>query len=562
MLLFLAFTNQSTAQILVPITESGQIETSDFGLQWKEIRWTKDNQVMVLIPAGTYQIGRAPNIALNVPVNQTPISTVTVGSYYIDKTEVSNFQYNAQVAVTSIGKPRSITNLDLLKDEHPVIGITWTDSRDYALSIKKDLPTEAEWEIAARGQSGYLYPWGNEPQDGAAAVGSGSDISSPVGTNPLDVSGFGVFDMAGNVSEWVKDNYLRDYYSQVDGKSQPEISELQESKSIRGGNYFSKASDGVLTFRNSLPTLYSRSEIGFRTVFRLQKVQPTPTPTPIPPTPTPTPDPKVLTDEMQSLLTPYFENPELVLPSEFVRLAEGGPSSPVLFFNQSPFPVVLGFIDPFDKLVFRFPTTIEPYAVQQINLPTKSPFEIFASATGSEIPGIYQLGKVNSLSNPFVVMSSKTFAKTVRLDGSTTSPIPKTELAQFYGKTYQPDWNVVEVFNSTSSPVEVRLDRVQPDRKVLKTVTLIIDVNEVGIFDNYPGTDLQVSAKYLGAKDEANSAKLLFKTNKTQDRCFFTLFEDNLGKTYTVQLSVLPEIGIRKVETKILDDLRKTYVLD
>lgn len=551
------------AQVVVPIQEAGMVETTDFGSVPKEVLWTKDNQVMVLIPAGTYKIGRNPNPLLEIPVNETPEVSVTVGSFYIDKTEVSNAQYNKQLVNTGIGKPRSVTNQKLLIDDHPVIGISWGDAAGYAASVSKDLPTEAEWEIAARGRESYLYPWGNVDKPGAARVNfSLFEGTAPVGKTSGDVSPFGVNDMAGNASEWVRDFYIRNYYSEVNGKTNPQITENQESRSVRGGNFYGTNATGHLTYRNTVNPLFSREEIGFRTVFRLQKVQPTPTPTPAPPTPTPTPDPEDEIKAMENLLQPYFESPDKVLPSELVRLGAGGQSSPVVFFNQSPYKVTLGFVDPIKQLVFRYPTVIEAYGIQRINVPTAEPLDIFSAAQGSPNTGIVRLGRVNSVSQPFIVIPSYVYANTIRTDGKTSEPEKKYQLSQFYGKTYQPDWHVIEVFNSTSTPVDVRIDRIKPDGTVITSSNIVLDASEVGIFDNFPGTDLQISAKYLGATQEANSQKVVFKTNKSQDRRFFTLFEDKLGKTYTVQLSTLPEIGIRKQEVTIAKDFRTSYVLD
>ncbi|MGF1572561.1 MAG: formylglycine-generating enzyme family protein [Sumerlaeia bacterium] len=551
------------AQAFVAIKEAGTVQTTDFGPVPKEILWKKDNQVMVLIPAGTYTIGRKPNLALEINENETPEVTVTVGSFFIDKTEVTNLQYTNQLSATGVGKPRSITNENLLDDSKPVVGISWFDALGYAKNLQKDLPTEAEWEIAARGKEAFLYPWGNFDQQGAARVRrSLVDGTVPVGTMKSDVSPFGVADMAGNVSEWVKDNYVRDYYSRVAGKTNPEITKNEESKTIRGGNFYGSAALGHLTYRNTVNPLYSREEVGFRTVFRLQPPPPEPTPTPAPPTPTPTPDPDDLAERMIQILQPYFDDPDKILPSEMVRFGAGGRTSQTVFYNQSPLRLTMAFVDPENELVYRYPTYVEPHSVILQKIPTASKLEMFATAENGVNSRITRLGQLNSASSPFIVIPASTFANTISADGNATTPETTTQLLQYYGKTYQPDWHIIQVYNGTSAPVEVMLDRIRPDGSVITPSSIVVDSNEVGIFNNFPGADFQISAKYLGATQPMNSQKVIFKTNNQQDRRFFSLFEDKLGKTYKVQLSVLPEIGIRKQEFKIPGEIRDSYVLD
>ena len=548
---------------VTPVEEAGKIDTPDFGPNYREIIWGPDNQRMILIPGGTYKIGRQPSPTVNVPLNQQPQATVTIGSFYIDATEVTNQQYNFLARQAGLGQPRSLTNESLREDLKPVVGISWFDATEYAKAVRKDLPTEAEWEIAARGKDSLLYPWGNTYSKTASHHDKSTVVGTvPVGTTLSDRSPFGVLDMAGNAAEWVKDYYIRDFYKFANGKQNPEYTALDEARSIRGGSFQSDPDEILSTYRTSVVPAYTREEVGFRTVFRLQKIQPTPTPPPPTPTPVPTPTSQERSDQMVRLLEQYFADGNSILPGEFVQFATATASAECFFFNQSPFSVNLGFVDTERQLVHRFPSTMEPYSFRVISIPTDRSLEIFSSAPGSTKKGIVRLGEVNALSSPMVVIPSYAYATQIRPDGGLKESEMSLFAEQVYGKNYQPDWHVVEVFNGTNHPVEIIIERVRPDRTVLETVKVVTDSKEVAVFDQFPGTDLVLSAKYLGASDPITSSKSAFRTNNTADRRFFSLFEDTLGKTYKVQLTVLPEIGIRKSEVTIPKDLRSKYVLE
>jgi hypothetical protein len=161
-------------------------------------------------PEATAQAGPLPSSIGLVRVDSGVYTlgtgiTVTVPEFWIDRTEVSNAAYEQFVADTGQTPPSSWVDGSIPADleEHPVQGVNWETAAAYCTWANKRLPTEAEWEIAARGPHGFLYPWGNEAQ----AVSLPNNDTYPVGTIAQNRSYFGVYDMIGNVWEWVGDPF-------------------------------------------------------------------------------------------------------------------------------------------------------------------------------------------------------------------------------------------------------------------------------------------------------------------------------------------------------------------
>ncbi len=144
---------------------------------------------MARIDAGVYPVG----------IDNTPTG---LDEYWIDRYEVTNKNYANYLDATGIGPPDYWRGLDIPSSmaDHPVRGITWQAALDYCVYAGKRLPTELEWEVAARGPKAWQYPWGNEPGD----VALSAESTYPVGGKPANRSYFGVFDMVGNVGEWVE----------------------------------------------------------------------------------------------------------------------------------------------------------------------------------------------------------------------------------------------------------------------------------------------------------------------------------------------------------------------
>jgi formylglycine-generating enzyme required for sulfatase activity len=166
--------------------------------------------------------------------DEHPAHEVTVASFWLDATEVTNAAYSECVEASAC-RPHSPLNAahngyddrSFRRPNQPVSGVSWDDASAYCHRLGKRLPTEAEWERAARGDDGRRYPWGNEPPDPERAV-FGTGATSDVGSHPLGRGPYGHLDLAGNVWEWIADEYDPYAYRRVtaaEGKpgSCPEI---------------------------------------------------------------------------------------------------------------------------------------------------------------------------------------------------------------------------------------------------------------------------------------------------------------------------------------------------
>ena len=184
---------------------------------------------MVLIPKGCFMMG-ANTVKFNE--NERPMHEVCLSSFYIDLYEVTQEEYEK-----IMGKNPSFFK----KKYHPVEQVTWNNADKYCRTIKKRLPTEAEWEYAARDKAAYNYPWGDEiGRNNANCMGCGSQWdnvkTAPVGSfNP---NSFGIYDMAGNVWEWTSDWYATDYYKKSP-KEDPKGPPNGKEKVLRGGSWSS-----------------------------------------------------------------------------------------------------------------------------------------------------------------------------------------------------------------------------------------------------------------------------------------------------------------------------------
>ena len=216
---------------------------------------------MILIPAGEYLMG------VDSKKDDSPAHKVTIEAFLLDRYEVTNAQYLAFCQATGRNLPE-FWGLERFRStpdfpHHPVVGVSWVDATDYAVWCGKRLPTEAEWEYAARGGLvGLIFPYGDEP-DPAMMNYSGSKLGAPVAVGSYPPNGFGLYDMAGNVVEWVADFYAEDYYRTTPVHN-PQGPERGRFRVLRGGGWHSGASCCRVHYRNALVPQWKDIAIGFR----------------------------------------------------------------------------------------------------------------------------------------------------------------------------------------------------------------------------------------------------------------------------------------------------------
>jgi formylglycine-generating enzyme required for sulfatase activity len=217
---------------------------------------------MALIRGGVFTMGSADG-----DDDERPATSMTVADFMLDRTEVTNEQYRKCVEAKQCRAPANWANGDYPPDEAllPVTYVTWADAAAYAKFAGKRLPTEVEWEYAARGgQAANAYPWGARWEEGAANVArENASKPAPVSSFKRDQA-WGVYDLAGNVSEWVQDEYL------TYGRREP-IADCRKCKVYRGGNFIDDVRDSRASKRwavfPDVPQPYDKvvlPRVGFR----------------------------------------------------------------------------------------------------------------------------------------------------------------------------------------------------------------------------------------------------------------------------------------------------------
>jgi len=222
---------------------------------------------MVLVAGGPFTMGRDGSKAKNGPAH-----TVELPAFMLDRFEVTNDNFTQFVTATGYQtyaethhgsrQWRDAATAD--KGNHPIVYVTWNDAAAYCAWAGKRLPNEAEWEKAARGNDGRIYPWGNEFQvDMANVKERGIRGTSAVGSFPTGASPYGATDMVGNVREWVAD-YLQPYPNQQP-QADPYFGET--FRVHRGGGWFDDVASEVATTYNrnaGPPETSANDDIGFR----------------------------------------------------------------------------------------------------------------------------------------------------------------------------------------------------------------------------------------------------------------------------------------------------------
>jgi len=194
-------------------------------------RTTQDGKTMVHIPAGPFIMGSEEFGP------ETPQRSVYLPDYYIDQYPVTNAEYKRYMLATRAMPPRHWGGFDVPIgfENHPVHRISWFEAVQYCEWAGKRLPSEAEWEKAARGTDGRRWPWGNTFDENNALVWDRGEylMTVPVDAHPHGVSPYGVYEMVGNVEEW-----CADWYDAYPGSSYQGKAFGSTFKVLRGGNSF------------------------------------------------------------------------------------------------------------------------------------------------------------------------------------------------------------------------------------------------------------------------------------------------------------------------------------
>jgi iron(II)-dependent oxidoreductase len=233
---------------------------------------------MVAIPAGTFTMGRDDG-----PADERPAHRVTLPAYRIDRLPVTNAEFAAFLDAVGpfntrgerlfdvddpdarVHRSGARWTADAGYERHPVVEVSWAGGRDYCAWRGKRLPTEAEWEKAARGSDERRYPWGNTPPDvKRAQFNARFNETAPVDRFPAGASVFGVQDLAGNAWEWVSSAYRPYPYNARDGREDTSAGPV---RGTRGGGHDSGPDEITATQRGRSLSRNPRSghhNIGFR----------------------------------------------------------------------------------------------------------------------------------------------------------------------------------------------------------------------------------------------------------------------------------------------------------
>jgi formylglycine-generating enzyme required for sulfatase activity len=257
-------------------------ETASDNLQVNSV----DGASLIFIPAGEFMMGltdaqierivaSCSNCKASSFLPSQPVHAVYLDSYWIYQTEVTNRMYSQCVnagfcnqPIKSGSKTRSTYFGDPTYDHYPVIFVDWYMANQYCQWAGGRLPTEAEWEKAARGNDQRLFPWGDQmPAPQLANIGLYVGDTTPVGSYPNGASPYGLLDMAGNVYEWVADWYSAEYYSispanNPMGPSGPGTG--KELRVVRGGNLYWEAVFAISAYHDNWEPSLTGNDVGFR----------------------------------------------------------------------------------------------------------------------------------------------------------------------------------------------------------------------------------------------------------------------------------------------------------
>lgn len=273
------------------VSAASALDVSDVTLEWTpggkklavERAKLPANDEMVRVPAGWFLMGSAKKADRNAYPPELPQRRVYLEAFDIDKYEVTAVQFLRFVLATD--RPPLLDwrydggNFQESMASHPVMHVSWHDADAYCQWAGKRLPTEAEWEKAARGEDGRVYPWGNQPAGLTRANFGRTGLSGPVRDRPerlllyppiisVDkyenaVSPYGVHQMAGNIAEWVADWYDPHYYKTAPERN-PKGPERGTQKAFRGGGWVDSTPSVRAAQRNGTDPNTKMNWLGFR----------------------------------------------------------------------------------------------------------------------------------------------------------------------------------------------------------------------------------------------------------------------------------------------------------
>lgn len=257
----------------------------------KNKKWTDEGGCVsgkAQISAITFKMGCDPELEGKCPEDTLPMHEVSLSAYFIDKFEVTAEHFEACIAAGACTndnseEPHFRTSSDSDKcnignserSNHPANCVTWRGADAYCRWIGKRLPTEAEWENAARAGALQIYPWGDSPEAScsntvmkSSAGGCGYNVTFPVGSKPKGMSSYGVYDLSGNTAEYVSDWYDKKFYSTEEAAQKdpqgPAEPEKDKYKVIRGGSYLYGENHTRASYRSSAKLDDPAIDFGFR----------------------------------------------------------------------------------------------------------------------------------------------------------------------------------------------------------------------------------------------------------------------------------------------------------
>ncbi|MGB7294620.1 MAG: SUMF1/EgtB/PvdO family nonheme iron enzyme, partial [Candidatus Aminicenantales bacterium] len=229
----------------------------------------------VYVPAGHFYMGSDPEIDPLAEEDELPLHNILLPGYFIYRNEVSNGFYKQCVAAGVCSEPQmfdeppSTHYVDPAYDQYPVVGVNWEQASTFCGWAEARLPTEAEWEKAARGQLGNYYPWGDDEPSCDLNNMEGCITDPPdtdeIGQHPEGESFYEADDMAGNVWEWTADIYNPEYY-QDSPEVNPAGPESGDLRTVRGGSFDSSLEDLRSSARMGLDPNEAFNNVGFRCV--------------------------------------------------------------------------------------------------------------------------------------------------------------------------------------------------------------------------------------------------------------------------------------------------------